>query len=131
MNRTLCNETRPAKSRLPNLKEQDSALLVAQAARAFERTGERFRLLPGSHMDSTPLAGGGWLFARRRLRCISASATRATRNLEHNQQEKIMFDRSALPPAQAFYESEGFKLSRPNSKGLGNVPGQPAVPQSE
>jgi CHC2-type zinc finger protein len=41
------------------------------------------------------------------------------------------FDRSSLPPARSFYESEGFKLSRPNSKGWAMAKGQPPCHKSE
>jgi len=34
-------------------------------------------------------------------------------------------DRSLLPPAESFYEAEGFKLSRPNSTGWCHALGQP------
>jgi hypothetical protein len=41
------------------------------------------------------------------------------------------FDRSQLPPARSFYESEGFKLSRPNSKGWAKCHGNPPCHESK
>src|SRR6202521_73735 len=41
------------------------------------------------------------------------------------------FDRAKLPPARTFYEREGFKLGRTNSKGWAMAQGQPPCHKSE
>jgi hypothetical protein len=41
------------------------------------------------------------------------------------------FDRSALPVPRSFYEREGFRLARPNSKGWAMAQGQPPCHKSK
>lgn len=73
------------------------------------------------HIENTnaPLARGGCENGIRQLNRNNSSG-----------QSQYRFDRSALPPAQSFYASEGFTLARANGRGWAMAKGQPPCHKS-